>query len=296
MKGFPTGKRCALLLAHPGHELVVHRFVETAKPVVAILTDGSGGSGRSRVDSTTRFLEPAGARPTALYARYSDQRCYTALLEGDGDFFIGIAEDLASMLLGQNIDAVIGDASEGWNPIHDIWRGVINLAVTLATTRGRGVILNFDFLLFASHKTAAACSTPDSVLLQLDEGSYQRKIKTATLYSELHAEVQAALRGSTEGLVSSRDLSRALDERLGELNAEAYRFELLRAVKEHPPSRDPNPRVYELYGEMVVAEGRYQEAIRYDRHVLPIEKAIQRYGLRETGSRSLCASSSPTTI
>jgi hypothetical protein len=46
----------ALIIAHPGHEIRVHGWLERAKPVVYVLTDGSGRSGQSRLASTARLL------------------------------------------------------------------------------------------------------------------------------------------------------------------------------------------------------------------------------------------------
>jgi hypothetical protein len=53
----------ALVVAHPGHELRVHHWLELTRPFVIVLTDGSGHSGQSRLASTTRVLAAAGARP-----------------------------------------------------------------------------------------------------------------------------------------------------------------------------------------------------------------------------------------
>ena len=60
-------RRTILFIAHPGHELRVHGWLEAMAPEVWILTDGSGHSGRSRIDSTTRVLEPTGAVPGPVY-------------------------------------------------------------------------------------------------------------------------------------------------------------------------------------------------------------------------------------
>lgn len=292
----PTIERCALLLAHPGHELVVHRFVEQARPVVAILTDGSGSDGESRADSTTRLIEPFGASPASLYARYTDGRCYAALLARDADFFIEIAEELAEELIAAEIELVVGDAAEGWNPVHDIWRGVVDTAVRLVRLRTGRPVLNFDFLLFSSHPAAIASAASDSILLHLDEASYRRKLDAGSAYSELHAEVRAALRGTTADMIPSPALSAALDARLGGLNAESYRVELLRRIDADDPPPVAEPRVYELYGELLVAQGRYAEAIRHDRHLLPIETALRQHAAAEPESRSVCAFSLPTAI
>lgn len=264
----------ALLLAHPGHELVVHRFVEETRPIVATLTDGSGGTGTSRAGSTTGVLEAIGAAPMSLYGRYTDAQCYDAMLRGDADFFLGIADALAAELVRARIEVVAGDAAEGWNPVHDIWRAVVNAAVAIASKRARRTIANFDFLLFGSHRGAAARRSAQCRLTELDEASYGRKLDAASAYAELHDEVHAALRGTTAGLVPP-SLGAILDQRLEGLNAESYRWELLRRVDGERPM--VLPRVYELYGELLVAQGRYREAIRHEQHLLPIERALQQF-------------------
>ena len=43
---FPWQQRkAALIVAHPGHELRVHHWMELARPLVLVLTDGSGRQG-----------------------------------------------------------------------------------------------------------------------------------------------------------------------------------------------------------------------------------------------------------
>lgn len=267
--------------------------MEHVRPAVAVLTDGSGNTGLSRVDSTTRLLDAVGAEPTGFYGAVTDQQCYAALLGRDDGFFVDLAENLADVLVASRVDSVVGDASEGWNPIHDIWRAVIDAAVDLASHRLGRTIRNFDFLLFASHRTAAAAANAGAFVMQLDEAAYERKLASGELYSELHAEVKAAMNGSTRDLVPSPELSAALDARLGGLNRESYRVELLRPVGDHT---NLGPRVYEAYGEMMVAAGRYKEAIRHDRHLAPVEASLRRHAVRETGSLSACAFSSPAPI
>lgn len=285
----PLPQRSAVLLAHPGHELVIHGYVERTRPLVAVMTDGSGSSGHSRVTSTTRVLENSGAEPSAFYGGFTDQQCYTALLTHDAGMFVSMAEELADVLVAARIESVVGDASEGWNPIHDVWRSVIDAAVELASHRLGTTIRNFDFLLFGSHHLAAA-DCADGIVLQLDAAAYERKIASSETYTELHDEVLAAMRGSTSSIVRSPELSAELDRRLAGLNAEAYRTETLRPVAGRPaPSAEP--RVYELYGEMMVRSGRYKESIRHERHLAPIEQALRRHTEREVGSSRLCASS-----
>ena len=40
----------ALVIAHPGHELRIHHWLERARPVTFVLTDGSGHTDHSRIE------------------------------------------------------------------------------------------------------------------------------------------------------------------------------------------------------------------------------------------------------
>src|SRR5262245_50004468 len=91
--------RTALVVSHPGHELRVHGWLERTKPVVHVLTDGSGHTGSSRLDSTTRLLERVGARAGSIYGRYSDESLYALLRRGAFDEFFELAQDLAAALV-----------------------------------------------------------------------------------------------------------------------------------------------------------------------------------------------------
>ena len=53
--------RSALIVAHPGHELRVHAWLEQARPTSFVLTQGDGAAGVSRLPSTTAVLTRAGA-------------------------------------------------------------------------------------------------------------------------------------------------------------------------------------------------------------------------------------------
>jgi nucleotide-binding universal stress UspA family protein len=284
----------AVLSAHPGHELVIHGFMERAQPLVAILTDGSGSKGVSRVDSTTRVLDAVGAAPSDFYGVVTDQRCYSALLAHDHDFFVDLAEKLAGVLVAADVKKVVGDAREGWNPLHDIWRSVADAAIALASYRLERAIENFDFILFGSHRVAAANASAGAIFLQLDGAAYERKIASGLSYPELHEEAKVAMTGSTAALVQSPELSAALDKRLTGLDAESFRVELLRPVRGGAPRNTDQP-VYELYGEMMVAAGRYEEVLRYEQHLAPVETTLRQHVGREIGNERLCASSSPIT-
>ena len=86
-------ERTALVIGHPGHELRVHHWLERTRPVTFVLTDGSGHSDHSRIDSTTQVLAHAGARRGAIYGALTDRALYQAILRGDHTIFAQLAQD-----------------------------------------------------------------------------------------------------------------------------------------------------------------------------------------------------------
>src|ERR1700704_6172162 len=114
--------RTAVVVGHPGHELLVHGWLEATRPLVFVFTDGSGRSNQSRLASTTEILNHTGAKRGSICGRFTDAAAYAAILNHEFDLFIGLAGELCEAFVAERIDYVAGDASEGYNPLHDVCR------------------------------------------------------------------------------------------------------------------------------------------------------------------------------
>src|SRR5215470_17044860 len=119
-------RRPLLVVAHPGHELRVHGWLEAARPRVCVLTDGSGHGDQSRLEHTSRLLDRAGAETTRLYGRFTDRAIYDAILDGDAAMLGTLVDEVAASLADGTVTYVVGDAAEGYNPSHDLCRLLIN--------------------------------------------------------------------------------------------------------------------------------------------------------------------------
>lgn len=257
----------ALVIAHPGHELRVHHWLERARPRVFVLTDGSGHTGISRLASTTAVLERAGAMPGSIYGRLSDRDLYRAILGGDVDLFAALADELAEALDQAAIEEVVGDAVEGFNPGHDVCRLWINAALRLAE-RGRR-IGNFEFPLEGRPEECPPEDRTEAIRLELDEDALDRKLQAALAYPEMAAEVERALAHHGRA---------------------PFAVECLRPVRygleiggrfEHPP-------YYESYGERQVAAGIYRQVLRFRDHMAPLAEGLGRSAAR--ADRIACGS------
>jgi hypothetical protein len=271
--------RAALVIAHPGHELRVHGWLEETAPVVCVLTDGSGRTGRSRLDSTTEVLTAAGAAAGPVYGALSDAGLYAAVLDFEHSRFTPLVDELASMLLREEIDCVAGDAEEGYNPGHDICRLVVNAAVGLVNRAAGRRVANYDFTLVAPPGRCPEALRADSIWLRLDGAALARKLSAARNYPELRAEVEAALNGAgSVGLGAHRDLAER-SGLVGAAGADDFGVECLRPVvtagdRVGPPFGGGRP-FYEEYGERQVAAGHYERVLRYREHMLPLAAALE---------------------
>jgi len=247
--------RTFLVVGHTGHELRIYSWLMRARPVVHVLTDGSGSDGEPRITSTTALLDQVGATRGAIYGRMSDREIYASILEGEHARFIALAEELAADIVQNHVEVVAGDAVEGFNPSHDICRYVINAAVRLASASSGRRISSYAFPL-ESAPDALPGSVRSSVLrVQLDDPMLDQKLQAARAYAELRPEVERTL------------------ERFG---TEPFRTECLWPVDlTDPYDWDPD-RIpyYESYGAERVASGAYQHVVTFREHVKPLADAL----------------------
>jgi hypothetical protein len=249
----PTG-HAMLVVGHPGHELRVHGWMEAAQPIVMVLTDGSGHTGQSRLQSTEELVARAGARPGSIFGRATDAGVYRALLTGDISYFKSIVDDLARALVVSKIAVVVGDDAEGYNPTHDICRLVVNAAVDRARALSPSPIANLAFMLADRPDRADDPDGAPSSRIRLDAAALIRKLAAAERYVEMATEVRAARQAWGD---------------------EAFAVERFRWV----PAGDlwqpgPEPPFYEQFGAKRVQEGTYADVIRYDAHVRPLAEAL----------------------
>lgn len=260
------GLRAALVVAHPGHELRVHHWLELARPTVLVLTDGSGHTDRSRLAKTAALVERAGAKRGELYGRLTDQELYQAILAGEADLFSALAEEIAHVLDRESVEYVVGDAVEGVNPGHDVCRLLLNAAVMrIEATSGRR-LKNFEFPVEGPPDDCPLEDRADAIILELGEEAYQRKLDAAQFYSEIAVDMAR--------MMATYDLA-------------AFRVECLRPVRYGLDigHRFKHPAIYESYGEKQVAAGFYRQVIRFREHLAPLAERLGDHAVGGTMGR-----------
>lgn len=297
-----NGSRAALVVAHPSHELRVHGWMQTSRPTVFILTDGSGRTGEPRLQATTKVLSEVGAQTGSIYGRLTDLEVYDAFLRGDFSLLLGIVDELADQFVRQEFEYVVADADEGYSPTHDACRLLTDAAVDLANRKRKQQVASFDFAVVDPPDECPEQIRERAIWLQLDDGAFSRKVAAAQSYSpKLALDVEAALRGELfKGVrrfsepqlagVADAELSsqvvtalRAhpeIEERvkrvLGGVELNRFRTECLRPVStlaERQAFRSEVP-FYEVYGEKMVAAGHYSQIISHAEHFIPFQEAV----------------------
>jgi hypothetical protein len=249
--------KSALIIGHPGHELRVLGWVRAAKPLVAILTDGSGADGAPRIDQTTQLLDDDLHR-SAFYGLASDREVYRAILEQDLDYFLALSSRLADELCEHRIECVAGDSIEGYNPTHDLCSLLIDRAVRLASGRTGVAVRHYAFPLLGSPRPdglSADCQclrlTPDELVLKL-------------------ASIRQYAQSAGGVLVTEVD---DLLDRFGEQAFAEEVFDRVDIAAALSAFDDAKP-YYETYGERQVTAGKYRFVIRYREHIAPIARAL----------------------
>jgi len=235
-----------LLVAHPGHELLLHGWISRNKPVVHVLTDGSARSSDGRLGRTADLLRDLGARKGAIFGRLSDTEAYAMILERNTPLLVSLVAELAAQLEKDQPAIIVGDAAEGYNPVHDLCRLIAGAAIAMAgvsTKQYEYAVVNHP------HSSDSA-----SIVFELDAVEYAAKMERA--------------RGQAAALAD-------IDALLLQHGADAYRTEALYPVAAWTALGGDEPPLYERYGEERVAAHRYTQVIRRREHMLPLRDALR---------------------
>jgi hypothetical protein len=242
--------RAALVVGHPGHELRLFHWLERARPVVCVITDGSG-SGRSRIRSSFDLIASSGSTPGPVMGAFTDAGMYDAMMDGNVAAAAAMTESIAGALIEHGVRYVVADAFEFYNPTHDLCSVIATLAAMRTQAATGLAVERYDY---AVTLAASGPASGTAIVLDLDAADVQRKVAAAYAFENLTSDV---------------------DELLATIGRQEIAREILRPVSmslDLPvPVRKPH---YETHGETRVASGRYRTVLRYDRHFVPFVQAL----------------------
>lgn len=237
-----------LIMAHPGHELLLHHWLERQQsPLVMAMTDGSGSSAHARTASSCRVLERTGARLGPHFGARSDREWYAAILAQDADPFLAFAQHALEAMMPISETAyvfIVVDAIEYFNPVHDFAAICGFVAGRMIAARGARVSL-------ATYAIEKPNPAEPIMRLSLNEMSLARKLASIDSYTELTAEVRRVRQSSGHIDIGTEAL---------------YAIDVANAF----PARLNETPFYETFGRERMRENKYGQLITYDDHVRPL--------------------------
>lgn len=231
-----------LILAHPGHELRIHHWLELAKPRVYLLTDGSGGRHNARTEYSRHIVRATGGTPGSVFGEIPDAAWYAALLAGDQRFFLDVFAGIAADLAGAHEVQIVTDAVDGYNPVHDL-AFVFGSALNRLLQKTR-----------KGHQQLCSAAVPNvlgsaQVEIELDRDAQKRKKAAIEAYTPLADEAR---------LILARDPDCLKRERL---------------IIQEPDWTEQAPE-WERIGQDRVSKGLYDRCITYKDDVQPIVRLL----------------------
>lgn len=266
-------ERSLLVIGHPGHELRVYGWVGQVRPIVCILTDGSGSDGAPRLDKTLGILHELGAEVGPLCGEFSDRRIYEKILRHEYDLFDILCERLVRLIIAQDIDLVVSDAIEGYNPVHDLCEALVRTAIDIARNANDADKTRNGKPCAIRHYTIPLMNDPRPATGSMEAAHHT--IELTPLRFKQKLEAMRSYAASAGGI-----LQEEVADAFHNFGEQAFAREYLFAAA--APGQEPERRFsrqkpfYETYGEQKVAAGRYQSVIRFGEHVLPIVKHLRK--------------------
>jgi hypothetical protein len=240
----------AIIVAHPGHELLLHHWLEIDRPIVFALTDGSGGHGDDRRAMSSRIIESAGASVGPVFGLAPDKHWYAAILAGEYTLFNKASRLIAAACRNAGVKRIVTDSVEFYNPMHDLCNAVAVGIVRSLRGGGATDVELFDY----------AIEYPDlrnrraAMELSLTDEALRRKQSAIASYMPLAAEADRHARAFR--------------------NHASERLYALDEGDEWPLQLAQEP-FYEQFGRRRISDGVYRQLITYHAPVRPMAVALR---------------------
>ena len=235
----------ALVVAHPGHELRLSAWVRRTRPTVFVMARGSrSGRSEARIGASRAVVETLGARTGEPFGAACDVDLYAAVMSRDPAPFLALADSLRDAFA--DIDTVVADGWQNYNPVHDLTHLIARVAAAEAGAR----FLDYPVVL---GDLAHAPAGPMAEFVDLSTDELSEKHALIARYPEIAEDVAG-------------------------LTAAAGDAAFARETLHHPlPLADLLPTAappwYETWGDGRVAAGVYAECLRWS-HMAPIVAAL----------------------
>jgi hypothetical protein len=248
---------CAMVFAHPGHELIVVGLIQRHQPHVLFLTRADSAGDTEREELAQYAFEVLKLTERSSFLGISEKDIFDWLLGGQVEPFLKIRERVLEWLHVVRPSILFGDAFELSNIVHDVGRAILDSA--WREYRQQHPCDNFELPL-------ASRTEPDPWKLHL------QKFPRGPFETIKLTDGEVRVKQSIADWIKERRPEAAAAEGFFSVGREVFR--------EVSPDRDytrPPEGLrlhYDEWGGIQVALGRYKTTLRFAEHFVPLVKQL----------------------
>ncbi|MFL4970398.1 MAG: hypothetical protein ACJ8DQ_11575 [Xanthobacteraceae bacterium] len=250
-------QRCAMVFAHPGHELLAAGLIQRHRPHLLFLTRADSAGDAEREALARHGLQQLGLADRTTFLSVSDLDVYRWLLEGDVASFLQLRGRLVEWLDAIRPTILFGDAFELWNVVHDTARALLDSA--WRECRRRFPCDNYELPLVCrtepgpwNHRFQEFPSGPFETIHLND---IERKVKQSL------ADWMTAQRPEAEMVRPFFSLEREI-------------FRRVSAERDYAKPPEGLCLHYDEWGRLQVQSGKYEKAILFAEHFVPLVREL----------------------
>lgn len=271
MKNILPQGNYALSIAHPGHELRLHGFLDEINPWLFILADEGETSHMDRMQHYLGFIfkdtgilkknrdafyiierkeKDIASINKSTYVR--DEEIQNELIQGSTAWFEFYINKMANTFIKNKIDHVVMDASEEMDAVHEINRIMTELAVKLVKKRTGTEIILYEFNVL---KPFDDNISDDCIRIELNPEQQHDKLKHIIgyhedIFNELSQNLSIDL-SIVKNYIGVPGGYEEIKKLLLSVNPDFFKFEYIRPIQ------------YSVHGE------------DYNKLILPISKKLE---------------------
>lgn len=252
----PSARRL-MVFGHPSHELALFGVLQELRPEIVLVTDGGDAE---REAQAKEALASIGMLENTRFLHHPEDSFYRALLARDTTRFETVTEELRRVLDATEPSQVYCDATEFYNPVHDITLPLVRRALAGAPAALYEVPLVYQ---------QAGNGQPRFAIQRIPEELAERRAVYELSEKQLDAKQHARD-------VVYRNLREQAGPEFLALSREHLAREEVALAGESLPAPGEHGRAlrYDERARLLHERGEVEEAITYRDHFLPMLDAL----------------------
>ena len=250
-------RNCAMVFAHPGHELLAAGLMQRHHPHLLFLTRADSAGDNEREALAQTGLEKLGLAKQTTFLGLGESDLYRGLLNGDAAPFLEMRQRVLTWLEAMRPALVFGDAFELSNVVHDIGRAVLDSAWREYSQKTP--CDNFELPLVYR-------SEPELWNLRFQE------FPTGPFETIRLTEAEKRLKQSLADWVCTRRVEAEMARAFFNLDTEVFRA--VPSDRDYATPPDGLRFHYDDWGRYQVQLGKYSRPILFAEHFVPIVRGL----------------------